>query len=56
MNQNNCQKCDGTTWILYYNDAPSPPYKKGTLLEFGARCPDCHEPKRHTQNNQAWQD
>jgi hypothetical protein len=35
-----CHKCKGTGWILYQKEAPSPPYKQGNYLEYGARC-DC---------------
>jgi hypothetical protein len=47
-----CGRCDGTSWILYFKDAPSPPYKEGCKLEYGVRCPDCHEPKRNRENQQ----
>lgn len=56
MDQNNCQRCSGTTWILYVKDAPSPPYREGMKLEFGARCPDCYEHPRPTKNKQGSSD
>jgi hypothetical protein len=47
-----CGRCDGTSWILYFKDAPSPPYKEGCKLEYGVRCPDCYEPKRNRESQQ----
>lgn len=46
-----CLKCNGTGWILYQKDAPSPPYKEGKKLEFGARC-DCKNESAAKQTNQ----
>lgn len=43
-----CPKCNDTTWILYYKDAPSPPYKENQQLEYGARCP-CYVSKGRNQ-------
>jgi hypothetical protein len=45
----NCLKCGNTTWILYYKDAPSPPYNEGQQLEYGERC-SCYEPKRRSKD------
>lgn len=39
-----CPKCDNTGWILFFKDAPSPPYLPDQKLEFGIRC-DCNEQK-----------
>ena len=33
-----CKYCKGTGWFLYKEDAPSPPYKQGTQLEFAKGC------------------
>lgn len=33
-----CPKCKGSGWLLYQKEAPSPPYKEGKFLDYGARC------------------
>ena len=40
-----CPVCKGTGWFLYKEDAPSPPYKQGSKLEFakGCACPNGHK-------------
>jgi hypothetical protein len=33
-----CEYCKDTGWFLYKEDAPSPPYKEGSQLEFAKGC------------------
>lgn len=33
-----CKICKDIGWILYKKDAPSPPYKEGTKLEYAQQC------------------
>lgn len=44
-----CKYCNGTKWLLYIQDAPSPPYKVGSKLEFAKRCV-CVEQQRPAEN------
>jgi hypothetical protein len=44
-----CQFCQGLGVVLYKEDAPSPPYKQGSQLEYAMRCV-CVETKGPNQN------
>jgi hypothetical protein len=46
-----CEKCKGTSWLMYVKDAPSPPYKEGSKLDYGVRCPNCNGASRYSQNS-----
>lgn len=45
-----CPKCNGTFYLLYTKDAPSPPYKQGVKLDYATRCDACYEPKKTNQD------
>lgn len=47
-----CPKCNGKFWLLYQKEAPSPPYKQGTMLDYGVRCDLCYEPSGRTKNSE----
>lgn len=51
-----CEYCHGVGWLLYKEEAPSPPYNQGTELEYAKRCVCAHESKRHNQNYQSGPD
>lgn len=38
-----CEYCHGVGWLLYKEEAPSPPYNQGMELEFAKRCVCFHE-------------
>jgi hypothetical protein len=50
-----CEYCHGVGWLLYKEEAPSPPYKQGQELEFAKRCVCSYESKGHNQNYQSGQ-
>lgn len=43
-----CPYCKGIGWLLYEEDAPSPPYKQGSKLEFAKECV-CQYPQHRTE-------
>ena len=45
-----CQYCHGVGWLLYKEEAPSPPYNQGTELEYAKRCVCFYESKEPQQN------
>lgn len=45
-----CSKCDGKGWLLYQKPAPSPPYDKGVMLDYGVRCDNCHGASRNRKS------
>jgi hypothetical protein len=51
-----CQYCKGTGWILYKEEAPSPPYKQGQELEFAKGCVCSYGHKGAYQDQQSAQD
>lgn len=44
-----CRKCNGTGWYLYKLDAPSPPYKKGSKIEYARTCECVHQQFRQNK-------
>lgn len=50
-----CQYCKGTGWLVYKEDAPSPPYKQGMKLEFAKGCVCSRESKGPYQDQQSTQ-
>ena len=46
-----CRKCFNTGWILYKKDAPSPPYKEGSKIEYARDC-DCRQTRSGEQSQQ----
>jgi hypothetical protein len=47
-----CEYCHGTGWLLYKEDAPSPPYREGEKLEYAKGCVCSYESKRPNQDYQ----
>lgn len=45
-----CHKCNNKGWILYQKPAPSPPYEKGVLLDYGVRCDVCYGTSRNSKH------
>lgn len=48
-----CKYCNGIGWFLHKEDAPSPPYKANTKLEFAKECACRNEGNRPYQNNKS---
>lgn len=38
-----CDFCKDTGWITFKREAPSPPYKEGTLIDYGINCNKCEK-------------
>lgn len=45
-----CPNCKGIGWILFFKDAPSPPYLPDKKLEYGVKC-DCAEERGNARKH-----
>jgi hypothetical protein len=49
MTHNNCLKCNGKGLLFFQKDAPCPPYKEGSKLDYVRFC-DCIPPVKTNES------